>query len=242
MKNFFIRILIWYKDDFASFNIALASLLMVIMIMSLKYVELPQSLSIIILFSAIGLIILANYFFEKISNRYIVKIPSEKDCDCDDFLLETKQKKVYPINGKAIFSPGGIIKKVKSTSPGRRGKWVTDQQELSYFLPMIIGEIIFEECREEIFIKFFMDAERKFNPMEIHSIYKENNLNIIDNCLYIEDALKISIIKLNEDNEKLKKGNLHLNENFFEYFKQNLLIPKFSGVKNYTIYTKKEYK
>lgn len=239
MKNFFKKIIAWYKDDFITFNIFLAVIITGSLFLIFRKTGDTNLNTFIIVSLWILLIIGINYIIEKISKKYIVEIPNEKDCECDSYILKTKDGEIFKMNEKWIWSEKGKLYKIKSNAPNKKGKWIRSKEENTYLFSITIGEINFEECREELFINFFLEDD--FNPIEIYKIYQENDIKIVDNCLYIEDALKATIIKINQNNGKLKNTGLHCNDNFIESFKQNLLIPKLSGVKNYAIYRKECY-
>lgn len=246
MKNFLKKIITWQKDDYITFNLFAVAIITVIVFVVFRDIGETRSATLMAISLWIILIIGINYIIEKTSKKYIVELPDGVDQQIDSCLLITEQGEVSKLDEKWIWSPGGKIYTVESNPPEKNGGWITFYQknkkeptETAYLFSITIGEIIFKECREKIFIKLFM--EEKFNPLEIHKIYQENNLKPINNRLFIEDALKKAIIKLNEDNENLKNTGIHFNDNFFESIRQNLLIPKLSGVKDYAIYRKKEY-
>lgn len=237
MKNIFKNIITWQKDDYITFNLFVAAIITVltfVIFRSIKETTLNTTLIILLWFT---LIIGINYITRRISKKYIVEIPEEKDCECDGYLLKTKNGEAFKMDEKWIWSENGKLYKIKSNGPNKRGTWIRILEEKVYLFPINIGEFVFEKYNEEFFILLFM--EEGFNPVEIYKIYQENNIPITDDCLYIEDALREAIIKLNEDNEKLKNIGLHINENFLEAFRSNLLIPKFNGVKKYDISRKK---
>ena len=245
MKNIFKNIITYRKDDLITFNIFLAVIVTAILFLIFKNIEETRFTTLLAIALWLILIIGINYLLRKIAKKYIVDIPDEIDQQIDSCLLITTKNEVFKMDENWIWSPGGKIYKVESNPPEKSGKWIipcqknkTGPSETSYLFSMTVGEIIFEEYREEIFIQLFM--EEKFNPLEIYDIYKKNDLKIIDNRLYVEDALKAAIKKINEDYIEFK-NQVTINEYFIKSFIDNLKIPNFSGVKNYAIYRKKEY-
>lgn len=237
MKNIFKNIITWQKDDYITFNLFVTAIITIIIFAIFRNSEEANLNTLLIILLWLAPIIVINYITRRISKKYIVEIPEEKDCECDGYLLKTKNGEAFKMDKKWVWSENGKLYKIKSNGPNKQGAWVRTQKEEIYLFPMTIGEIISEKCNKEFFVFLFM--EEGFDPVEIYKLYQENNIPIIDNCLYIEEALRRAIIKLNENNKKLKNIGLHINENFLEDFKNNLLMPKFNGAKSYDILRKK---
>jgi len=243
MKNILKNAIIFYKDNLIAFNLVLIAIAIGILILIFRDTMSTENKSLLPLVFIALLIIGINYAMEKVSKKYIVEIPNEIDHECDGYLLKTKDGEIFKMDEKWIWSPGGKLYKVRR---GSRANITTiwdlegNKKETIYTLFTTIGEIISDkERQEEICFLIFMD---KFNPITIYEIYKENNLEIINDCLYIEDALKSSIIKFNLNNKNLKGNNACFDDHFVENLAKNLWIPRLTGFKHCKIvYEKKFY-
>lgn len=243
MKNILENIIIFRKDDPITFNIPLTIIIAVFLLLIFRNIEETSFTTALAISLWFILMIGINYIIVKVSKKYIVEIPNKKDSENDGYLLKTKEGEIFKMNENWMWSPGGELYKVKR---GKRTDIVTFcdkngiKREIAFSLFLTIGELISDKKNEEE-IWFLIFAE-EFNPITIYEIYKENNLEIIDNCLYIEDALKSSIIKFNLENKKIKKDGICFNDYFVENLAKNLWIPKIKGSNGCKImYDKKFY-
>lgn len=177
---------------------------------------------------------------EKTSKKYFIEIPKEKDNQCEDYLLLTKEGEIFKMDNKPIWSPGGKILKITS-----RGKWQIDRfgyhiNKQSFTIKTSVKDILRKNVDGKIEIVFFL--KDSFNPLLIYKLYQENNIKILDDSLYIDEVLMTLIRKENEDNEKFKYfDKMTSNQLLVERFMTDVIIPTsyMPNIENYAIYQKK---
>lgn len=166
----------------------------------------------------------------------------------EGYLLHSKNQEVSILDKEAVWSPGGKILKVKSSSPEGSAGWRNSYRnnnpyspfDLAYSVTFKISDIFPSKTSAKLTAEFY--TEKKPDPLEIYKIYKENNLEIIDNILYMDLAFICLLAKANEANEEVKKllnKNINENEHVLDAIVRDLIIPNFfSGVKSFAIYRK----
>lgn len=245
-KNLFERTIMWYKNGLISFNMVILAIFMTPLFFIFPEKYLSGYLSFLAIFIIAIIMLIINMLMEKTSKKYFIEIPKEKDNQCEDYLLLTKEGEIFKMDNQPIWSPGGKLIKIKGNSPNGGGKWRTTRFEYhiekSYVITTSIKEILgLENIPGKIEIELFL--KDNFNPLLIYKSYQENNKETFPDCLYIDEILIAEIIKENQNNESFKYfEQMNSNQCLIEKFMTGLIIPlpKLPNVKNYAIYQKRE--